>query len=155
MENISCIQENGRFSVKRKSEALLRLLRGEDLELLSREYKITAGKLSQWRDAFMSGGQSGVGDDRGGVDRMSSPAARYCIKSENYEFCHRSICTPSALQWRLGRYVLVAEAMAARRRPLFDQDYTALCRASCSKRGRHLRVYKSSSIGVKTCPDLA
>jgi len=29
-----------------------RRLRGEDLELLSREYKVTAGKLSQWRDAF-------------------------------------------------------------------------------------------------------
>jgi len=45
-----------------------RRLRGEDLELLSREYKVTAGKLSQWRDAFMAGGQSGlhpgVGDDR-------------------------------------------------------------------------------------------
>ena len=36
------IQENGRFSAKRKTEAVLRLLRGEDLELLSREYKITA-----------------------------------------------------------------------------------------------------------------
>ena len=47
------IQENGRFSAKRKTEAVLRLLRGEDLDLLSREYKITANKLSQWRDAFL------------------------------------------------------------------------------------------------------
>jgi len=60
MESKSRIQENGRFSVKRKSKAVLRLLRGEDLDLLSREYKVTAGKLSQWRDAFMSGGQSGL-----------------------------------------------------------------------------------------------
>ena len=30
--------ESGRFSVKRKTEAVLRLLRGEDLDLLSREY---------------------------------------------------------------------------------------------------------------------
>ena len=30
---------NNRFSAKRKTEAVLRLLRGEDLELVSREYK--------------------------------------------------------------------------------------------------------------------
>ncbi|MBO34175.1 MAG: hypothetical protein CMM74_14570 [Rhodospirillaceae bacterium] len=53
-------QENGRFSVKRKTEAVLRLLRGEDLDSLSREYKVTAGKLSQWRDAFVARGQSGL-----------------------------------------------------------------------------------------------
>jgi transposase len=35
-----------RFSVKRKTEAVLRLLRGEDLELVSREYKVTAATLS-------------------------------------------------------------------------------------------------------------
>ena len=54
------IQENGRFSAKRKTEAVLRLLRGEDLDLLSREYRVTAAKLSQWRDAFLSGGQAGL-----------------------------------------------------------------------------------------------
>ena len=53
-------QENGRFSAKRKSEAVLRLLRGEDLDLLSREYKVTAAKLSQWRDAFLASGQAGL-----------------------------------------------------------------------------------------------
>lgn len=62
------LQEDGRFSAKRKTEAVLQLLRGEDLDLLSREYKVTAGKLSQWRDAFLAGGQaglqSGTGDDR-------------------------------------------------------------------------------------------
>jgi hypothetical protein len=53
-------RENGRFSVKRKSEAVLRLLRGEDLELLSREYSVTAARLSQWREDFLSAGQSGL-----------------------------------------------------------------------------------------------
>ena len=52
------LQENGRFSAKRKTEAVLQLLRGEDLDLLSREYKVTAGKLRQWRDAFLSTGQA-------------------------------------------------------------------------------------------------
>jgi len=52
--------ENGRFSAKRKTEAVLRLLRGEDLDLLSREYKVTAAKLSHWREAFLAGGQAGL-----------------------------------------------------------------------------------------------
>ena len=51
---------NNRFSVKRKSVAVLRLLRGEDLELVSREYKVTAATLSQWRETLLAGGQSSV-----------------------------------------------------------------------------------------------
>ena len=53
-------RENGRFSIQRKSEAVLRLLRGEDLELLSREYGVTAARLSQWREDFLSAGQQGL-----------------------------------------------------------------------------------------------
>lgn len=53
-------KENGRFSAPRKSAAVLRLLRGEDLDLLSREYKVTAAKLSQWRDVFLTAGQAGL-----------------------------------------------------------------------------------------------
>ena len=51
---------NNRFSAKRKTEAVLRLLRGEDLELVSREYTVTAATLSQWREAFLAGGQSSL-----------------------------------------------------------------------------------------------
>ena len=50
---------NNRFSTKRKTAAVLRLLRGEDLELGSREYKVTAATLSQWREAFLAAGESG------------------------------------------------------------------------------------------------
>jgi len=51
---------NNRFSVKRKTVAVLRLLRGEDLELVSREYQVTAAMLSQWRETLLAGGQSSV-----------------------------------------------------------------------------------------------
>jgi hypothetical protein len=44
---------NSRFSSKRKTEAVLRLLRGESLELLSQEYGVTTSCLRQWRDAFL------------------------------------------------------------------------------------------------------
>ena len=43
----------GRFSARRKRETVLRLLRGEDLESVSRELGITAARASQWRDQFL------------------------------------------------------------------------------------------------------
>ena len=42
--------ERGRFSAKRKRETVVRMLRGEDLDTLSREVGVTAGTLSSWRD---------------------------------------------------------------------------------------------------------
>ena len=45
-----------RMSARRKQDAVVRLLRGEDLELLSRELGVTAAELSGWRDAFLAGG---------------------------------------------------------------------------------------------------
>ena len=46
-----------RMSARRKQEAVLRLLRGEDLELVSREVAVTAAELSGWREAFLAAGE--------------------------------------------------------------------------------------------------
>ena len=46
----------GRFSSRRKTEAVLRLLRGEGLEVLSRDLGVTAATLSGWREAFLAAG---------------------------------------------------------------------------------------------------
>jgi hypothetical protein len=60
--------ERGLFSSQRKTAAVLRLLRGEDLELVSRELGATAATRSDWRDAFLAGGQAALksqsADDR-------------------------------------------------------------------------------------------
>ena len=53
-------KERGRFSSRRKTEAVLRLIRGEDLDALSRELGVTAATLSSWREAFVAGGQSNL-----------------------------------------------------------------------------------------------
>ena len=45
-----------RFSGKRKGEAVLGLLRGEDLELLSRTLCVPAAHLSEWRETFLTAG---------------------------------------------------------------------------------------------------
>ena len=50
----------GRFSAGRKRATVLRLLRGENLESVSRELGITAARASQWRDQFLAAGQAGL-----------------------------------------------------------------------------------------------
>ena len=50
----------GRFSARRKRATVLRLLRGEELESVSRELGITAARASQWRDQFLAAGQAGL-----------------------------------------------------------------------------------------------
>ena len=49
-----------RMSARRKQDAVVRLLRGEDLELLSRELGVTAAELSGWRDTFLAGGEASL-----------------------------------------------------------------------------------------------
>src|SRR5882757_6651204 len=48
----------GRMSRRRKTAAVLRLLRGEDLETVSRSLGVTAATLSTWRDAFLAAGEA-------------------------------------------------------------------------------------------------
>ena len=50
----------GRMSRQRKLKAVLRLLRGEDLERVSRELGVTAGTLASWRDDFLAGGEAAL-----------------------------------------------------------------------------------------------
>ena len=47
--------ERGRFSSRRKAEAVLRLLHGEEFDALSRELGVTAVTLAQWRERFLAG----------------------------------------------------------------------------------------------------
>ena len=53
-------EDRGRFSARRKAEAILRVLRGEDLDALSRELGVTAATLSAWREQFLAAGQAGL-----------------------------------------------------------------------------------------------
>jgi hypothetical protein len=52
----------------RKRDAVLRVLRGEPLEIVARELAVTAADLSGWRDAFLEAGaaslKSRARDDR-------------------------------------------------------------------------------------------
>ena len=63
--------DRGRVSSRRKTEAVLRLLRGEYLDALSRELGVTAATLAQCRDRFLAAGEvplkSRPSDDRDAV----------------------------------------------------------------------------------------
>jgi transposase-like protein len=52
--------ERGRFTSRRKQEVVLRLLRGEPLETLSRELGVAAATLSGWRDQFLQAGTAAL-----------------------------------------------------------------------------------------------
>ena len=49
-----------RMSAGRKQGAVLRLLRGEARELVSRALGVTAAELSTWREAFLAGGAASL-----------------------------------------------------------------------------------------------
>ena len=50
----------GRMSCQRKTAAVMRLLRGEDLETVSRALGVTAATLTAWRDAFLAAGEAAL-----------------------------------------------------------------------------------------------
>ena len=54
------VGERGRWSSRRKMEVVLRALRGEDLDALSRDLGVAAGTMAQWREQFLAGGQAAV-----------------------------------------------------------------------------------------------
>jgi hypothetical protein len=53
-------QKPPRFSARQKTEVVLRLLRGEALDLLSRELGLPAARLATWREAFLDAGQEAL-----------------------------------------------------------------------------------------------
>ena len=79
--------ERGRFSSQRKTATVLRLLRGEDLELVSRELGVTAATLSGWRDDFLAGGQAALksrptGDRDDGIVRLRAKVGELTMDDE-------------------------------------------------------------------------
>ncbi len=49
-----------RWSARRKEGAVLRVLRGESLDLVARESGQPAGRISGWREEFLAGGREGL-----------------------------------------------------------------------------------------------
>ena len=69
---VAALGRGGRMSRQRKSAAVLRLLRGEDLETVSRELGITAATLTNWHDAFLAGGDAALTSRPGSGEELES-----------------------------------------------------------------------------------
>ncbi len=82
----------GRISRRRKQDAVLRLLRVEDLEAVSRALGVTVGTLSGWRDSFLAAGEASL---------ASRPAEGEALESER-------------LKARLGEMLLREELLEAK-----------------------------------------
>jgi transposase len=68
-----------RWTAARKPEVVLRLFRGEPLDLPSRELRVELYRLEKWRDAAPAGMRealkAGNGDPRFGIVREKVPVA--------------------------------------------------------------------------------
>ena len=82
----------GRMSRQRKREAVLRLLRGEDLDMVSRSLGVTAATLSGWREAFLAAGEASL---------ATRPATGEALETER-------------LKARLGEMLLERELLEAK-----------------------------------------
>jgi transposase-like protein len=88
-------REPGRFSARRKTETILRMLRGESLDGLARELGVTAATLAQWREQFLAGGQSALksrpADERDDeIHRLRAKVGEITMNNELLlERCHR------------------------------------------------------------------
>ena len=76
-----------RMTAGRKRDAVLRLLRGEPLEIVARELSVTAADLSAWRDAFLEAGAASLKarprDDRDEkIDRLQSKLGEVLMDNE-------------------------------------------------------------------------
>jgi len=56
---------NGRWSVRRKQEVVLRMLSGESVDSLSRELGVEPYRLERWRDKALSGMEVGLKEREG------------------------------------------------------------------------------------------
>ena len=82
------LEPRRRMSARRKQETVLRLLRGEDLELVSRE--LGATELSGWRDQFLAGGEASLksrpADARDAeIDRLQAKVGELTMTAELLE----------------------------------------------------------------------
>jgi transposase len=53
-------EKQGRWTASKKGEIVLRLLRGESMDALSRECEVTVETLNKWREDFIAAGIAGL-----------------------------------------------------------------------------------------------
>jgi transposase len=95
----------GRMSRRRKTAAVMRLLRGEDLEAVSRSLGVTAATVSGWRDAFVAAGEAAlttkpVTAEELETDRLKAKVGELTIEGELLREKIARLETGRPLAWR-------------------------------------------------------
>jgi len=99
-------REPGRFSARRKTEAILRLLRGESLDGVARELGVTPATLAHWREEFLAGGQTALksrpADERDDeIQRLRAKVGEITMNNELLlDRCHRLEANLPLPRWR-------------------------------------------------------
>src|SRR3954447_4540134 len=86
----------GRMSRQRKSAAVLRLRRGEDLETVSRSLGVTAATLSTWCDAFLAAGEAALTAQPSSGEELASER----LKAKLGEALSATCCRRRSPFWR-------------------------------------------------------
>src|SRR6478735_5656062 len=100
----------GRMSRQRKAAAVLRLLRGEDLESVSRSLGVTAATLSGWRDAFLTASEASLSSRPLDADALESGRLKAKLGGMLIE---RSCGRPRSPPWRRAVPPFDRQAVAA------------------------------------------
>src|SRR5829696_4805364 len=100
------LEPRRRMSARRKQEAVLRVLLGEDLELISRALGVTAAELSGWRDQFLAGGEASLKSRPAeardaAIDRLQAKVGELTMTNELLEVKRSSAWRRTAL-WPAG-----------------------------------------------------
>ncbi len=79
-----------RLGANQKQDVVLRLLRGEGIEELSREMKISVGDLTKWQKDFLRAGQEGLKSRKvdplqKDLDKAEQTIGRLTMKLELYK----------------------------------------------------------------------
>jgi len=68
-----------RWSARKKTDLVLRLLRGESLDALCRETGLPASRIAEWRDAFLAAGETSL-KSRRGTSEASLEAEKHALQ---------------------------------------------------------------------------
>lgn len=96
-----------RLSARRKAEVVVRLMRGEEVDALSRELRVPAHQIARWREEFLAAGTDALkararGPDRGRLRAAQANVGELAMQVEILQdlFQKRGLPLPSATRRR-------------------------------------------------------
>ena len=117
-------QKRRRITAKMKQEIVLRMLRGEALDILSRELDIPAEKLTRWRETFIQSGIEGLKTKPNSPEAAENRMLKQIIgeKSVEIELLYQKVHKLEAGLYPVGTSVGRSQSRNGRRSSQYDFD---------------------------------